>query len=337
MATNHSQVSVKKLYLSVIEDVVANVRDSFLDEGIDEQVLQELKIIWESKLASQKAIDQPLALDGASSNLASDSGKVAGVSGTSTATKQVIRQSQVGPTSATTTNAPVSSQQQQHAQPRMLPQPDPNTMIPIQITIPKGINDPPGAPKTITISVPSSCIQSNKLQEILSKPEVQAFLALPLDQAGQQLQQFVNNFLRINSASESFYGRPHSVISHNGPSGNTNGIVQADGHGDDTTDEDEEELDDDDDLDDDLDLDKEDDKDEEEDVGQDEEPLNSEDDVSDAEDTNDKLYEVDNVVVCQYDKITRTRNKWKFHLKDGIMNLNGKDFVFCKCNGDAEW
>lgn len=36
-------------------------------------------------------------------------------------------------------------------------------------------------------------------------------------------------------------------------------------------------------------------------------------------------------------QITRSRNKWKFYLKDGIMNLAGKDFVFQKANGDAEW
>jgi transcription initiation factor TFIIA large subunit len=43
------------------------------------------------------------------------------------------------------------------------------------------------------------------------------------------------------------------------------------------------------------------------------------------------------VVVCQYEKITRARNKWKFHLKDGIMNLNGRDYVFQRANGEAEW
>lgn len=32
-----------KLYQSVIDDVVANVRESFLDDGVDEQVLHELK------------------------------------------------------------------------------------------------------------------------------------------------------------------------------------------------------------------------------------------------------------------------------------------------------
>merc|ERR1719350_292958 len=57
---------------------------------------------------------------------------------------------------------------------------------------------------------------------------------------------------------------------------------------------------------------------------------------SSDEDASD-LFETDNVVVCQYDKITRARNKWKFHLKDGIMNLNGKDYVFQRANGDAEW
>lgn len=36
---------------------MTNIRESFLDEGIDEQILQELRIVWESKLAAQKAID----------------------------------------------------------------------------------------------------------------------------------------------------------------------------------------------------------------------------------------------------------------------------------------
>ncbi|CAH8435518.1 unnamed protein product [Schistosoma turkestanicum] len=66
-----------------------------------------------------------------------------------------------------------------------------------------------------------------------------------------------------------------------------------------------------------------------------EEPLNSEDDVSDEEP--EVLFESDNVVVCQYDKIHRARNKWRFHLKDGIMSINGRDHVFQKAVGEAEW
>lgn len=46
-----------KLYNVVIDDVIAGVRDSFLDEGVDEQVLQEMKQIWMNKLMASKAVD----------------------------------------------------------------------------------------------------------------------------------------------------------------------------------------------------------------------------------------------------------------------------------------
>merc|ERR1711915_314 len=82
-------------------------------------------------------------------------------------------------------------------------------------------------------------------------------------------------------------------------------IIQLDGPAD-SSDEEDPVDDDDDDIDPDADDD---------DEGVEEEPLGSEDDISD-EDASD-LFETDNVVVCQYDKITRARNKWKFHLKDG--------------------
>ena len=32
-----------KVYKNVIEDVIKNVREAFLNDGVDEQVLQELK------------------------------------------------------------------------------------------------------------------------------------------------------------------------------------------------------------------------------------------------------------------------------------------------------
>uniref|UniRef100_A0A8C0BES9 General transcription factor IIA subunit 1 like n=1 Tax=Buteo japonicus TaxID=224669 RepID=A0A8C0BES9_9AVES len=66
-----------------------------------------------------------------------------------------------------------------------------------------------------------------------------------------------------------------------------------------------------------------------------EDPLNSGDDVSE-QDTPD-LFDIDNVIVCQYDKIHRSKNKWKFYLKDGVMSFEGKDHVFAKAIGDAEW
>ena len=41
----------------MIEDVINGVREAFLDEGIDEAVLLELKQNWETKLSASKVID----------------------------------------------------------------------------------------------------------------------------------------------------------------------------------------------------------------------------------------------------------------------------------------
>ncbi|VDN24061.1 unnamed protein product [Gongylonema pulchrum] len=74
----------------------------------------------------------------------------------------------------------------------------------------------------------------------------------------------------------------------------------------------------------------------EEQVANEEDPLNSGDDQSDDEDI-DELFEAENLVMCQFEKIHRARSKWKFTLKDGIMHISGKDHCFQRCSGEAEW
>lgn len=107
-------------------------------------------------------------------------------------------------------------------------------------------------------------------------------------------------------------------------------IAQLDGLGDSSSDEeDENDHEDDDDDDDDQNEEAED-----ADVVE-EDPLNSDDDVSESDPA--EVFDAENVVVCQFDKINRCKNRWKFHLKDGIMNLNGHDYLFQRATGDAEW
>lgn len=48
-----------KFYANVMDDVIAGVREAFLDEGIDDQVLQELRHMWEAKVLASKAVDPP--------------------------------------------------------------------------------------------------------------------------------------------------------------------------------------------------------------------------------------------------------------------------------------
>lgn len=36
-------------------------------------------------------------------------------------------------------------------------------------------------------------------------------------------------------------------------------------------------------------------------------------------------------------QVTRTKNKWKTTLKDGVMRLGGRDYVFHKGLGEFDW
>lgn len=283
---------VGKLYKSVIDDVVSSVREAFADEGIDEQVLLDLKATWEKRLSESKAIgeasSQGNSNSGASGSSSNNSGSGGGGGGGTGNTNASSSSSSTGTHSNHNNNNNVSSTSAS------------SSILPVTNNLPGPIVN---AARVATITpslVPGAIVTGNS---ITSTPV--ATIQPP----------------QSSSASVSQ------------PSGKY--IVQLDG----PVDTDDDEDDDDDDMPDENDHDDNDDDgagDEDgENLGEDEEPLNSGDDVSDEEPN--ELFETDNVVVCQYDKITRSRNKWKFHLKDGIMNLQGRDYVFQKAVGDAEW
>eukprot|EP01102_Stenamoeba_stenopodia_P012185 TRINITY_DN3812_c0_g1_i2.p1 TRINITY_DN3812_c0_g1~~TRINITY_DN3812_c0_g1_i2.p1 ORF type:complete len:224 (-),score=51.82 TRINITY_DN3812_c0_g1_i2:74-745(-) len=72
-----------------------------------------------------------------------------------------------------------------------------------------------------------------------------------------------------------------------------------------------------------------------------EESLNSDDDEdlnSDDDDVDDEQEpETSDLMLCQYEKITRVKNKRKCTLSHGIMHLNGQDYVFQKANGEIDF
>ncbi|PKS08220.1 hypothetical protein jhhlp_005162 [Lomentospora prolificans] len=70
-----------------------------------------------------------------------------------------------------------------------------------------------------------------------------------------------------------------------------------------------------------------------------EDAINS--DLDDSDDDRDDS-EVDDeglshIMLCMYDKVQRVRNKWKCTLKDGVLTVNGKEYVFHKATGEYEW
>lgn len=71
----------------------------------------------------------------------------------------------------------------------------------------------------------------------------------------------------------------------------------------------------------------------------DEDAINS--DLDDPEDGDIENQDEDEtpqqVMLCMYDKVQRTKNKWKCVLKDGVLTIKGKEYVFHKATGEYEW
>ncbi|KAK9449157.1 transcription factor IIA, alpha/beta subunit [Limtongia smithiae] len=74
--------------------------------------------------------------------------------------------------------------------------------------------------------------------------------------------------------------------------------------------------------------------------GNDSDAINSDLDDSDDEinsQNDDDGEDAGMLMLCLYDKVQRTKNKWKCVLKDGVVNVNGRDYLFGKGSGEYEW
>eukprot|EP00002_Diphylleia_rotans_P041303 TRINITY_DN9_c0_g3_i1.p1 TRINITY_DN9_c0_g3~~TRINITY_DN9_c0_g3_i1.p1 ORF type:complete len:508 (+),score=113.87 TRINITY_DN9_c0_g3_i1:400-1923(+) len=58
---------------------------------------------------------------------------------------------------------------------------------------------------------------------------------------------------------------------------------------------------------------------------------------SDYDTSSDDSEQEFQIVICQYDRVSHVRSKWKCSLKDGIMHINDKDYVFSKCQADLNF
>ncbi|KAK2187844.1 hypothetical protein NP493_153g09016 [Ridgeia piscesae] len=337
---------VPTFYQKVVEDVVNNVREQFADENVDEQVLVELKQLWESKMQQSKAID----------NLTADQNLIVNRHKQQQAAAQALQRT-------TAVGIPTTGATHLH-QPQA---------IQVQAQLPifnqaGGTIGLSGAAHAATIALPAGLYQQQlaALQDgrfivqgaqgtpqliqlmpgqTLAPAQLQAAggVTIPVsvvshtEQPGERKQTTTAQaVIQLDGAMDSKSDDVDvpSVTDHCVDIDNARVklVRQLDGANDSSSDDD---GDDDDDDDDDDDNDDENENNENGDDGPEEEPLNSADDISEEDPT--ELFDSENVVVCQFEKINRSKNKWKFTLKDGIMNLNGKDYVFQKLTGDAEW
>ncbi|KAG9441467.1 hypothetical protein H6P81_017321 [Aristolochia fimbriata] len=68
-------------------------------------------------------------------------------------------------------------------------------------------------------------------------------------------------------------------------------------------------------------------------------PLNEDDDDDDLDDLEgaDEEPNTNHLVLAQFEKVNRTKSRWKCTLKDGIMRLNNKDILFTKATGEFDF
>lgn len=72
----------------------------------------------------------------------------------------------------------------------------------------------------------------------------------------------------------------------------------------------------------------------------DDEELGSDDDDDDlnvdlGEDDPDQTPK--NSIICLFEKVTRVKNKRRVQLRDGLMKIAGKEYIFSRCNGEFDW
>eukprot|EP00243_Klebsormidium_subtile_P012125 TRINITY_DN7242_c0_g1_i1.p1 TRINITY_DN7242_c0_g1~~TRINITY_DN7242_c0_g1_i1.p1 ORF type:complete len:278 (-),score=87.48 TRINITY_DN7242_c0_g1_i1:307-1140(-) len=73
-------------------------------------------------------------------------------------------------------------------------------------------------------------------------------------------------------------------------------------------------------------------------AGGEEDDLNELDDEEEQkEEEDDEAEATANIVLAQFEKVTRSKNKWKCTLKEGVIKLNGRDILFNKANGEFVW
>lgn len=64
---------------------------------------------------------------------------------------------------------------------------------------------------------------------------------------------------------------------------------------------------------------------------QDQIPIKGDEDSEDS----DRYYS--NLMMCLYDKVSKSKNRWRCVLKQGFINIGNVDFAFNTAHGDLDW
>lgn len=62
-------------------------------------------------------------------------------------------------------------------------------------------------------------------------------------------------------------------------------------------------------------------------------------DLDDEDELNDEVDDenISDLILCQYEKISRVRTRWRGVLRAGIIHIGGSDFAFSRATTDFDW
>lgn len=338
--------NTSSLYRNVIDDVIRNVKEAFNDEGIDEAIIKELKELWEQKIATTKAIepDEKARSRNQNMNLMANCSIGMSYQNAHGINQRATNYQHGVPMAVRNVGTVVQGSNFVQRMPAVRFMDG----LPVMLS---GANGPSTSAThqptfTLPVSMPAA-VQNLHTTTIDGRQQPQQqirYLILPQMNASTA----ANSVIVSSGSGGTTIVRPQVAargntvqpLQHLTPQAspattksNSNNIVQLDGPPDvNISDDDDEDFDN-------IEEDAADDVDEDDEntnFVEDVEPLNSDDDDLINENA-DELFEADDIIVCQYENIVRTRSKWKLLLKDGIMNLNGKDYVFNKASGETEF
>jgi len=72
-------------------------------------------------------------------------------------------------------------------------------------------------------------------------------------------------------------------------------------------------------------------------VVNDDEVLSSDTDDTEEGGDNDSDSKSLNLILAQFEKVARTKSKWKCTLKEGVMTLDNRDILFGRGTGEFNW
>jgi len=293
--------NTKQVYDAVKNSVLQNIRELFYDESLDDQVIEELKLLWDEKLESSRVLDEPVAVPGRIENF-----------NDSQINQFFQNNSNFG------VNSPENNKNSKNYYDRNIQQPMKMAKIDNYEGLQSNMYNSRNLNQTNKIkSIRNNTPSPNNFTYQQQKVPIHQHLKLQTPKNQNKFHLDGQNDYSSDSEEEKSTSSESSSSSSEeekkteriDEQGNT--VLKSSSSESDSKSHCSGS-----------------------DLEQEEKPLCTDDDISED---GLALFNCDNQILCQYDIVRRHKQRWTIKMRDGIMQVAGRDYIFTRCDGEAEW